>query len=121
MPGRSDDDPGVGHLFGLDHRIDQPWVAATQPEHPPICLLHFGVRVGEQHRSFGISGRTASWPLGRCSLAASRPNSSPEWMHGIPGRKPSSATACDQCRGSLIWLAIRVLLTQIDMDATAAR
>ena len=36
-----------------------------------------GCECVNSHRSFGISGRTASSPLGRCSLIACRPNSSP--------------------------------------------
>jgi hypothetical protein len=45
--GPGSDENAGGRLLGLDHRVDQPWVAATQPEHPPICLLHIGVRVSE--------------------------------------------------------------------------
>ena len=43
-----DDEAGVFHLFDVDHRVDQPGVAAAQPDDPPICLLNFGVGVGEQ-------------------------------------------------------------------------
>src|SRR6188508_2816511 len=67
MPGsRTDDDAGVVNVFGLAPRVDQPRVAAAQPDHPPISLLQFGVRVGEQPpllRHFRPYGVVAAWAL----------------------------------------------------------
>ena len=109
MPGPCpDDEAGVFHLFDVDHRVDQPGVAAAQPDDPPICLLDFGVGVGEKPpllRQLRPDGVVAAGALFFNCLKA-------ELVAvvdaGNPWQEPSSATACGQCRESLIWLATRV-------------
>ena len=72
----SDEEVGVVRLFGLDHRVDQP-LRRRNPITRRYACSTSGCECVNSHRSFGISGRTASSPLGRCSLIACRPNSSP--------------------------------------------